>query len=378
MAYFDKYGVEFSDDRKTLVRCPKDMQGEYVIPNGVTSIGDSAFAHCYGMTSIMIPNSVFTIGSWAFRGCSGLTSVEIPFSIRRIKEFCFYLCKNLKHITIYSKEEFCIEEIGDGIFRGCQNLESIVVIGGNPKPSPQSYSRGCGEYELYSMDGVLYAYEVCKRYNSRNCFTIARCLVAFPGGKKISTFKIRSEMREMKIFKYAFSTSTYLKRIEIINHSPVVFWHSGQEELVLSKNIEEVIVPCRADSYKRYFGDKVKESDYLIDDQSFYHLRQSMDGDFAIPNGVRRICDRAFYKCSVSRLFIPDTVTEISEKEPFDQCENLIGIHVSADNPNYSSIDGVLYNKEKTILIKCPNSKILSTLPNNVIQIMSDAFERGN
>lgn len=131
MAYFDKYGVEFSDDRKTLVRCPKDFQGEYVIPNGVTSIGDSAFAHCYGMTSIMIPNSVFTIGSWAFRGCSGLTSVEIPFSIRRIKEFCFYLCKNLKHITIYSKEEFCIEEIGDGIFRGCPNLESIDVIGGN-------------------------------------------------------------------------------------------------------------------------------------------------------------------------------------------------------------------------------------------------------
>ena len=29
MAHVDKYGVEFSDDRKTLVKCPEDFHGEY-------------------------------------------------------------------------------------------------------------------------------------------------------------------------------------------------------------------------------------------------------------------------------------------------------------------------------------------------------------
>lgn len=35
MAYFDKYGVEFSDDKKQLIRCPENYEGSYTIPNGV-------------------------------------------------------------------------------------------------------------------------------------------------------------------------------------------------------------------------------------------------------------------------------------------------------------------------------------------------------
>ena len=72
MAYFDKYGVEFSDDRKILVRCPKDFQGEYVIPDGVTSIADFAFSDCTGLTSVTIPDSVCNIGDLAFDGCESL------------------------------------------------------------------------------------------------------------------------------------------------------------------------------------------------------------------------------------------------------------------------------------------------------------------
>ena len=51
-----------------------------VIPNGVTSIGNSAFSSCTGLTSVVIPNSVTSIGSGAFNGCSGLTSVTIDIN----------------------------------------------------------------------------------------------------------------------------------------------------------------------------------------------------------------------------------------------------------------------------------------------------------
>ena len=44
MAYFDKYGVEYSDDKKTIIRCPETLTGEYTILEGVSKIEIFAFA----------------------------------------------------------------------------------------------------------------------------------------------------------------------------------------------------------------------------------------------------------------------------------------------------------------------------------------------
>ena len=63
-----------------------------IIENGVTSIGDSAFSGCSGLTSINIPNSVTSIEDYAFYGCSSLASITIPNSVTSIGGSAFSGC----------------------------------------------------------------------------------------------------------------------------------------------------------------------------------------------------------------------------------------------------------------------------------------------
>ncbi|MCR4963670.1 MAG: leucine-rich repeat protein [Firmicutes bacterium] len=70
------------------------------IGDGVTSIGDYAFAYCSSLTSVTIPDSVNSIGGSAFYGCSGLTSVTIPDSVTNIGSGALAGCKNLTRIEV--------------------------------------------------------------------------------------------------------------------------------------------------------------------------------------------------------------------------------------------------------------------------------------
>ncbi|GHU60965.1 hypothetical protein FACS189445_2130 [Spirochaetia bacterium] len=74
-------GVLFNKAGTTLVQYLEGKTGAYTIPNGVTSIGGSAFAYCSSLTSVTIPNSVISIGQQAFSDCTGLTSVTLGSGI---------------------------------------------------------------------------------------------------------------------------------------------------------------------------------------------------------------------------------------------------------------------------------------------------------
>ena len=103
-------------------------EGELVIPEQieglpVTSIGDSAFADCIGLSSITIPEGVTSIGDWAFRGCSSLTSITIPEGVTSIGYVAFRGCSSLTSITIPDS----VTSIGDSAFWECSSLTSITI-----------------------------------------------------------------------------------------------------------------------------------------------------------------------------------------------------------------------------------------------------------
>ena len=73
----------------------KGTDAHVVIPDSVTSIGESAFWLCSSMTSVTIPDSVTSIGERAFHGCSSLTSVTIPANVTSIGNRAFLDCDGL-------------------------------------------------------------------------------------------------------------------------------------------------------------------------------------------------------------------------------------------------------------------------------------------
>jgi len=95
-----------------------------------------------------------------------------------------------------------------------------------------------------------------------------------------------------------------------------------------------------------------------------------------IPNSVTSIENYAFYNCtSLTSVTIPASVTSIGG-DAFLNCTSLTSIVVDASNTLYSSQDGVLYNKAKTLLIQYPGGKSGGfTIPNSVTSIGVSAFE---
>jgi TPR repeat protein len=116
-----------------------------IIPDGVTIIGDHAFSFCSGLTSITIPDSVTSIGNYAFYGCSGFSSISLPISVNIIRDGTFGCCSKLhtfsipNGVTTIGDGVFCrsgicsidipnsVVTIGNQVFYGCDNMSSITL-----------------------------------------------------------------------------------------------------------------------------------------------------------------------------------------------------------------------------------------------------------
>lgn len=77
--YLSCGGVLLDKSKSVLIKYPEgEKDTSYIIPDGVTSIGDFAFMYCISLKSITIPNSVTSIGDGAFMYCESLQSITIP------------------------------------------------------------------------------------------------------------------------------------------------------------------------------------------------------------------------------------------------------------------------------------------------------------
>ncbi len=119
----------------------------------------------------------------------------------------------------------------------------------------------------------------------------------------------------------------------------------------------------------------------LIDGKKVTVLKRTFEFNFnitsvVISSSVLEIGDYTFYGCqSLNSVSIPSSVEKISPTA-LSYCHSLANINVNGKNETYSSLDGVLYNKEQSQIILCPSEKKgIFTIPNSVTMIANGAFE---
>ena len=116
-------GVLFSADRSTLVYCPNGRSGTYAVPDGVTTIGATAFAHCVLLEDVSLPAGVTRIGASAFQDCNHLKAFTLPQGVEEIGDYAFGMCQKLTEILIPQS----VTELGVRAFAGCMGLSKVFL-----------------------------------------------------------------------------------------------------------------------------------------------------------------------------------------------------------------------------------------------------------
>ena len=394
-----------------------DSLKSVVIPDGVEEIGENAFNNCDALESITLPDSITKIGDGAFGGCTKLKRVTVPYNAANntphksndgaspegrslllelmkgelqetidsiIKDYNYEIvaehpgtdllignnafegCTSLESITIpQSVKGIGNKGIGNKAFFGCNALKSITLPGGEFQMAADAFD-GC--ISLTSLEADNRLEESWIMYSSQNGVLYSKDktkLVRVPTGAK-GVLNIPNGVTQ--IGNSAFRGCTSLVSITI----PDSVTEIDSSAFEGCTSLESVYIT----SIKSWCN--IKFNSYFSNPLEYAH-NLYLDGELVknleIPEDVTFIGGYAFYNCtSLESITIPDSVTSIGNYA-FDGYTALESIEVCADNKNYSSHDGILYNKEKTEIVKVPIAiKGAVTIPNGVTSIGDWAF----
>lgn len=281
------------------------------------------------LTTIKLPKTITSIGGYAFSNCYKLTgNLSIPESVTSIQSSAFYGCAELTgQLIIPSATTY----IGYNAFGLCKKLNGSLTISSSVTYIGNGAFSDCqgiisidvdeNNTKYASVDGILM---------SKDKKTLIQC----PAGKVATSYSIPNSVTS--IADLAFDNCRKLTGTLIIPNSVTFIGNSA------------------------------------------FRQCNGLSGELNIPNSVNTIGNYAFLYCSgLTRVIIPQMLTKIG-LDAFYGCTNIAAFDVDDSNLNYSDVDGVLFNKDITTLIRYPEAKASESyiIPSSVSVIDYAAFRQ--
>ena len=313
--YFDKVTktVTYCDETVTEADIPSSIEG---VP--VKKIAENAFTGCSSLTEVSVPGSVETIGDYAFQNCSRLKRVTIAKGVSRIGKGAFMDCSSLTEINIPEG----VEAIEASTFEECTKLESIVIPGSVTEIAAHAFMACSSLRNVTLNEGLL-------RIG----------LESFHRCRSLTDIYIPATVESIEWRAFAYCSS--LENITVGNGSSTYVSVNG---MIYSSDMTSLVVcpPGRTSA--------------------------------VIAPGTKTISEGAFNTCNkLAEINIPDSVEKIGYGALTG--DSLEKITVSEGNQHYKSVDGMLYSKDGTSFIRCPNKKSGNiTVANGVTKIVEWAF----
>jgi len=347
-AYSSTDGVLLDKNQGTLIQFPGGRSGSYVVPDSVTSIGNSAFSSCPGLTNVTIPNGVTSIGNSAFSSCTGLTSVTIPNGVTSIGSFTFSGCTGLTSVTIPNG----VTSIGSYTFSDCTGLRSVVIPNGVISIGSFTFFGCTGLTNVTIPNGVTsiesYTFVGCTGLTSVTIPNSATSIGngAFSGCTELTSVIIGNSVTH--IGEATFFRCTGLTSMTIPNSVTSI----GERTFLGCTGLTAFTVDPLNITYSSPDG-------VLLDknQRTLIQFPAGRSGGYVVPDSVTRIGNWAFSRCTgLTSVTIPSSVTIIGQSA-FLGCTELTAFTVDPLNSAYSSPDGVLFDKSQRTLIQFPGGR---------------------
>lgn len=348
------------------------------LPEGLQSIGDNAFSSCPKITSIVIPDSVTEIGSYPWPN-SNIEKIVIGSGIKEVRSDMFVPCINLREVELkegitkiggrafgsgqFKTDELIVNipstvtEIGEAAFGDCKPLKKINLPEGLTTIGANAFS-GSG-IESITIPGSVKTIDSSCFFCSNDLKTIEiqdgvevldGC---FSGIASITDVIIHS--KNLTIGSCTFAGCSSLTNISFPSEGNIIIENDAFNSCTSLTNLT------------------ISGSVKSIGTTAFASCSNLTN--ITLENGIETLKDFCFAGSAISEITIPKTVTSIDEYA-LTGIYNMKQINVDEENTTYCSIDGVLYNKDKTILVQYPPQKDKSTytVADTVTEIWAGAF----